>query len=272
MGELRGQVVVITGASSGIGEALARAYAARGASLVLLARSKERLEALWKELSQVTKVVAASCDVTRDGNLEKAFEAARREFGKIDVVIANAGFGVNGLAEELGLEDYRRQFETNVYGVLRTFKAGIEDLKKSKGHFAIIGSVSGHVSAPTVSAYSMSKFAVRALADALRVELKRYGVSVTLISPGFIASNIRRVDNQGMVHEGAKDPVPLWLQMPAAKAAKKILCAVQSRKRERILTFHGWLAVFLQNHCPGFLAWALSRSKVKTRQERLSAK
>jgi short-subunit dehydrogenase len=195
---------------------------------------------------------------------------ARREFGTIDVVVANAGFGVNGLVQDLVLDDYRRQFETNVFGVLRTFYAMVEDLKKSRGSFVIIGSVSGHVATPTTAAYAMSKFAVRALADSLRAEMKRHGVAVTLISPGFIRSDIRVTDNRGRVREDAKDPVPGWLQMPAEKAARKIVCAIRRRRRERILTGLGHVAVRLQRFCPWLIAWMLGRVKVKTRQERLN--
>lgn len=271
MRPLKNQAVIITGASSGIGEALAREYAACGARLVLVARRADRIDRLANEIrSGGGSAVAVSGDVTSDGDLERAAEVARREFGGIDVVVANAGFGVNGLVEELKLDDFRRQFETNVIGVLRTFYATLEDLKKSRGSFAIIGSVSGHVATPTTAAYAMSKFAVRALADSLRAEMKRYGVAVTLISPGLIRSDIRITDNQGRVHEGAKDPVPDWIQMPTEKAARKIVRAIQCRRRERILTAHGQVAVWLQRFCPWLVAWFLGRVKVKTREERLN--
>jgi short-subunit dehydrogenase len=269
MRQLKNGVVLITGASSGIGEALARECAAREADLVLVARRADRLEALKRELAE-SRILVSEGDVTNDGDLNRAAAKARREFGRIDVVVANAGFGVNALVEELKLDDFRRQFETNVFGVLRTFYATIEDLKKSRGSFVIIGSVSGHVATPTTSAYAMSKFAVRALADSLRAEMKPYGVAVTLISPGFIRSDIRKVDNQGRVHEAAKDPVPDWLQMPTEKAAKKIVRAILARRRERILTGHGHLAVWLQRFCPWLIAWALGLAKVKTRAERLN--
>lgn len=271
MGQLKNKVVLITGASSGIGEALAREFAARGTRLLLVARRADRIGRLAGEINlHGGRAIAVSGDVTQDGALEHAAEVARTEFGAIDFVVANAGFGVNGLVEDLKLEDYRRQFETNVYGVLRTFYATVEDLKKTKGSFAIVGSVSGHVAAPTTSAYAMSKFAVRAFADALRAEMKPHGVGVTLISPGFVRSEIRAVDNQGRVHTGAKDPVPDWLQMPTEKAARKIVRAISRRRRERIVTGHGHVAVWLQRFCPWLIAWALGRAKVKTREERLN--
>jgi NADP-dependent 3-hydroxy acid dehydrogenase YdfG len=118
------QVVFLTGASSGIGEALAKVFADEGAKLVLLARRDDRLQLLAKALETGGKeTLVQKCDVTRDGDLEKAAEAARQRFGRIDVVVANAGFGIIGKLEKLSLEDYRRQFETNVFGVLRTVQA-----------------------------------------------------------------------------------------------------------------------------------------------------
>jgi short-subunit dehydrogenase len=251
------QVIFITGASSGIGEALAEAFAEEGAQLVLAARRIDRLKNLSEEIEQKgQKALPVACDVTKDGDLENAAKTARENFRKIDVVVANAGFGVAGKFTRLTLEDYRRQFETNVFGVLRTLYATLEDLKKSKGVFVILGSVSGYVSAPEISPYSMSKFAVRALAEALQVELKPLGISVVLISPGFVRSEIRQVNNQGAYRPEQKDGIPLWIQMPAEKAAQKILNAVARRKREAVITFHGKLTLFLQNYCPWLIRWA----------------
>src|SRR5438309_116357 len=113
------KTVMITGASSGIGEALAREFARQGARLVLAARRTDRLKALSRELEAGgTRVIFYRCDVTKDGDLEHAVAMARSEIGPLNIVVANAGFGVVGLAERLTLEDYRRQFETNFYGVL----------------------------------------------------------------------------------------------------------------------------------------------------------
>ena len=204
--------------------------------------------------------------VTRDGDLERAVALAVEKFGRLDVAVANAGFGVTGLVERLTIEDFRRQFETNVFGALRTLYAALPELKKTRGVFVPIGSVSGHVSTPTTAPYSMSKFALRTLAETLRAELAPHGVGVTLVSPGFIRTEIRTVDNKGQVHAGAKDPVPGWLQMPAEVAARKIVWAVRRRKRERILTAHGKIGVWAQRYFPGFVAWtmkfAMKRGKI----------
>jgi NAD(P)-dependent dehydrogenase (short-subunit alcohol dehydrogenase family) len=206
-------------------------------------------------------------DVTVEGDLERAVAAARQRFGRIDVVIANAGFGVVGPVEGLALADYRRQFETNVFGVLRTVQATLGDLKASRGRLAIIGSVSGHVATPGASPYAMSKFAVRGLAEALGHELAPHGASVTLVSPGFIEAEIRRVDNAGVFRADTPEPIPAWLVKPADRAARAIVRAVARRRREVVITWYGKLAVFVQRHAPWLVARVIRMFGVRSRPE-----
>jgi short-subunit dehydrogenase len=267
MAAFTGQVAFITGASSGIGAALARELGREGADLVLAARRVDRLQAVAAEIQRCGRAcLVVACDVTADGELERAVAEARGRFGRLDVVVANAGFGVVGPLPSLTLADYRRQFETNVFGVLRTIYATLAELEKSRGRLAILGSVAGWVATPGSSPYSMSKFAVRGLADALGPELLPAGISVTLISPGFVASEIRRVDNQGRFRDEDREPVPAWLVMPAPKAARQIAHAIARRRREAVVTGHGKAAVFLQRHVPWLLAWAMRRSGVRSRR------
>src|SRR2546426_1088801 len=157
----RGQAALTPGASSGIGEALAREFARRGAALVLAARRTDRLDRLVAELTAGgARAVAVRCDVTVDGEPEQAAAAARERFGRLDVVIANAGFGVVGPFALLTLDDYRRQFETNVFGVLRTLKATLADVRRTRGRIAVIGSVSGHIATPGSSPYATREVVV----------------------------------------------------------------------------------------------------------------
>jgi short-subunit dehydrogenase len=131
----------------------------------------------------------------------------------------------------------------------------------------IIGSVSGHLAMAGGSPYAMSKFAVRALADSLRYELARDGVAVTLISPGFVDSEIHQVDNVGVHHPEARSPVPRWLRMPADRAARQIVHAVARRRPEQVITGHGKAAVFFQRHTPGLVAAAVRAFGVRSRSE-----
>jgi short-subunit dehydrogenase len=249
------KAVLITGASSGIGEELARQLGLQGAKLALTARRKDLLETLAQRVAAQggAEPLVVECDVTHDGDVERAVAATVQRWGKLDVVIANAGFGISGSLSQLSLEDYRRQFETNVFGVLRTIYAALKEIEKARGHIAIVGSVSGWAASPGSSPYAMSKFAVRALANSITPELQRAGVKVTLISPGFVESNIRRVDNQGKFHSGAKDTVPVWLVMDTETAVRQMLRAIAKGKREAIITRHGKILVAIER----FMPWVL---------------
>jgi len=263
-----GKVAFITGASSGIRAALAREFARQGAAVALTARRTDRLEQLAVELMREgRRALALTADVTRDGDLESAAKTTRDALGAIDVVVANAGFGVVGPVDRLTLDDYRRQFETNVFGVLRTLYATREDLERSRGRFVVIGSVSGHLAMPNTSAYAMSKFAVRAFAESLGYELRSRRISVTLVSPGYVESELHRVDNRGVLHPDAPDAVPAWLRMDGARAARQIVAAVARRRSEVVITGHGKAAVFLQRHAPWLIAWGVRRFAVKGRSE-----
>jgi short-subunit dehydrogenase len=260
-------VVLVTGASSGIGAALARAFAREGAALVLAARRLDRLEALAAELHAAGhRAVAAECDVTRDGSVERAVARGLEAFQRLDVAVANAGFGVAGPFETLTLDDYRRQFESNVMGVLRTAYAALPALRARRGTLVIMGSVSGHLATPGISAYAMSKFAVRAFAEAVRHELRPAGVDVVLVSPGFVVSEIRQVDNRGVHHPDAPDAAPAWLRMPADRAARIIVRAVACRRREVVVTGHGKLLVWLARHAPGLVDFGFRLSGYRSRR------
>ena len=247
----KSDVVLITGASSGIGAALAREWARRGARVALAARRVEKLELLAAEIAAGGgQAAVVTCDVTREGDPARAVAEVVARWGRLDVVVANAGFGVAGRLEKLSVDDYRRQFETNFFGLLATARAALPELKRSRGRLALVGSVSGLIGTPATSAYSASKFAVRGLALSLRPELAQLGVSVTHIAPGFVTSEIRFKDNREVLHEGARDPVPGWLVVPPEKAAREIVRAVDRRVKERIVTFHGKVFVFVDRFLP----------------------
>jgi short-subunit dehydrogenase len=264
----RDKSVLITGASSGIGEELAVQLAALGAGVTITARRRDVLDALAQKIATLGhgKVAVAECDVSRDGELERAVEVAIRAFGRIDVVVANAGFGVTGALKRLTIEDYRRQFETNVFGVLRTIYAALPQLEKSRGNLVIVGSVAGWVASPGGSPYSMSKFALRALSEAITPELRRVGVKVTLISPGLIVSNFRRIDNQGNFHEDAPDHAPQWLQMSTKECVRQMLSAIAHGKREKIITGHGKAMVLIGRVSPWAIGVLARRFAPKSRQ------
>ncbi|MGE5236057.1 MAG: SDR family NAD(P)-dependent oxidoreductase [Acidobacteriota bacterium] len=268
MESVHGKVVLITGGSSGIGAALGRELASRGAAVVLAARRLDRLAVLQDELrAQGREALAVGCDVTRDGDLEHAVAATLERFGRLDVAVANAGFGVAARLEKLTLADYRRQFETNVFGVLRTAYATLDALKASRGTFAIMGSVAAYLSGCGTSPYCMSKAAVRALAGSLAAEWARHGIAVVLLSPGYVESEIRQVDQDGRRQTDQGESVPGWLLMPTDRAARAMATAIVRRRREAVITGHGKLAVALARLSPGLVAWVVKRGS-RTRGDR----
>jgi len=253
--------VLITGASSGIGAGLAREFARRGMRVALVARRVEQLEALAADLRAAgAQATAHRGDVTADGDIARVVAELGAQNVVPSIVVANAGFGIVGKVQNLVLDDYRRQLETNFFGVLRTFHESFEALKRTQGRFVIMGSVAGHISAPGGSPYAVSKFGVRALAEALHGDLKGTGVGCTLISPGFVDSDIRRVDNRGGFHPQAKDPIPAWLRMKTGQAARIMVRGILRGKREVIVTFHGKVMIFIARHLSGLMRWLLLRS------------
>lgn len=264
MSRFNHKVILITGASAGIGAALAQEFALLGASLILLARRKERLSAIAKTIDPSgERVLTIECDVTQDGDLEKAVALVRKKFGKIDVAIANAGWSLKGNLEELNLDDYRRQWETNLFGVLRTIYATLDDLKKTKGRLVIISSVKSYLALAGDSPYAMSKFALRALCQSLSRELAPDGVSVTHVCPGYVATEIRRVDEQGVFQSGQEDRISPILLRSAEQTARQIIKAIDKRQKEQVLTSYGKLIVLLQRYFPWLVSLLISTMKVQ---------
>ena len=181
------RVLVITGASSGIGEATARLAAADGFRLVLAARRLERLEGLAAELGGEERARAVRCDVTEWDDVRGLADAALDAFGSIDVVFANAGFGATRGFEASTPEHWRAMVLTNVYGAALTLRATFPALKASRGHLLLTGSVAGR-RVLSGSLYSATKWAVTAMGEAARQELDGTGVRVTLIEPGTVAT------------------------------------------------------------------------------------
>ena len=261
----KNQVVLITGASAGIGAALAEEFASQGANLVLLARRTERLTTVANRIDSTgEKVLTVTCDVTKDGDLEQAVELAHKKFNrKVDIAIANAGWSLKGNLEDITVADYRRQWETNVFGVLRTIYATLDDLKETQGRLVVISSVKSYISLAGDSPYSSSKYALRALCESLSGELAPYGVSVTHVCPGYVATEIRRIDTRGVFHDDWQDHVSPKLIVSAKKTAQHIVKAIHRRQREQVLTSYGKFIVLLKRYTPGLVSWLISMLKIK---------
>jgi len=243
--------IFITGASSGIGYAIALELAKQGANLILAARRGDRLQGLTKKIINGSgRAISASVDVTKEKDLKNILNQAHSEFGLIDIVIANAAIPLHGNFDELTTDDYRRLFETNVFGILNTSYACIDDLKKTKGTLVIVGSVMAYMATPGTSAYSMSKFAVRAFAETIQSELCDHNVTVVLIHPGFVETEMRQIDNHGIRNPNRKDWVPPFLVMSAEKAAKKMVRAIYKEKREKFVGVNGYIGYWFRQYTP----------------------
>ena len=187
-----GKVVVITGASSGLGEAAARLLAAQGARLVLAARRAERLQSLTKAVTaDGGQALAVTTDVADRGQVQALVDGAVKAFGRVDVMLNNAGVMPQSLLERLKVDEWDRMIDVNIKGVLYGIAAALPVMKaQSSGHFINVSSVAGHRVGPGSTVYAATKFAVRALSEGLRQEVKPYNVRTTVISPGAVATEL----------------------------------------------------------------------------------
>jgi NADP-dependent 3-hydroxy acid dehydrogenase YdfG len=189
---IAGKVVVITGASSGLGEATARLLSSQGASVVLGARRVDRLKSLADELTQKGgKALAVATDVTNSDQVKSLVEASVQKFGRIDVMINNAGLMPLSLIERFKIDDWNRMIDVNIKGVLYGIAAALPHMKKQKsGHIINVSSVAGHEVRPGSVVYSATKHAVRVISEGLRQEVKPYNIRTTVISPGAVATEL----------------------------------------------------------------------------------
>jgi NADP-dependent 3-hydroxy acid dehydrogenase YdfG len=189
---IQGKVIVITGASSGLGEATARLLSEQGADVVLGARRVDRLQALADELTgRGGKAIAAATDVTDREQVKRLVDAAVQAYGRVDVMINNAGLMPQAPLEQLKIDEWDRMIDVNLKGVLYGIAAALPHMKRQKaGHFINVSSVAGHKVGPGFAVYAATKHAVRALSEGLRQEVKPYNIRTTVISPGAVATEL----------------------------------------------------------------------------------
>src|SRR5277367_5596127 len=204
MENIKGKVVVITGASSGLGEATARLLSAEGASVVLGARRVDRIQSLADELNaKGGKALALATDVTNHEQVKSLVDAAVQKFGRIDVMINNAGIMPHSPLERLKIDDWDRTIDVNIKGVLYGIAAALPHMKQQKsGHIINVSSVAGHRVGPGFAVYSATKYAVRALSEGLRQEVKPYNIRTTVISPGAVATELPNSITEADISQG----------------------------------------------------------------------
>lgn len=192
MENISGKVLVITGASSGLGEATARYLSAQGAVVALGARRIERLEALADEIKRAGgKALVLQTDVTQRAQVQQLVDAAVAQFGRIDVMLNNAGLMPSSPLERLLVDDWDQMIDVNIKGVLYGIAAALPHMQRQKsGHFINVSSVAGHKVRAGGTVYAATKHAVRALSEGLRQEVKAYNIRTTIISPGAVATEL----------------------------------------------------------------------------------
>lgn len=270
----RDQVVWITGGGSGIGRALALCFAREGARVAVSGRREDRLRDTVAALEALgARGLAVPCDVTDESQVQRAVERVVEELGRLDVAVANAGFSLTGETERLRPEDWRRQFETNVIGLATTARHALPQLRESRGRLALMGSVLGFVPVPGSAAYVTSKAAVRAIGQTLSAELHGSGVSCTTIHPGYVESEITRLDENGRFDPSRPDLAPALLRWPAERAAEVCVSAIHRRKREQVFTAHGRLGAWLGRRWPGLAHFVIKHATAlrRTRSVRHAA-
>lgn len=253
--KLKDKIAVITGASSGIGKSLAYELARRGANVVLAARQYVTLCEITQDIEQTfgVKAIAVQCDVTNPSDCELLVKQAVNTFGKIDILINNAGISMRALFRDADVDVLKKLMDVNFWGTVYCTKYAMPELLKSQGSIVGVSSIAGYKGLPGRTGYSASKFAMNGFLDALRVENLKTGVHVLTACPGFTASNIRNTAlNKDGISQGestlAEDKM-----MSAGEVAKIIANGIENRSRTLIMTGQGKLTVTLSKFIPAVL-------------------
>lgn len=248
------KVVLITGGTSGIGLALAQEFGQKGFKVVITGRNADRLAEARQLLEQQNiEVLALQADVALEADNQRMVEETISQWGRLDVLVCNAGISMRALFEDLQLEVFRQVMDINFYGTIYAVKYALPQLLKFKGAVVGISSINGRRGTPARTAYTASKYAQEGFFEALRTEVMHRGVQVLVVRPGFTASNIR---NAALTANGApqgKSPREEAKMMSAEAVAEATYKALQNNKRDLVLTTEGKLAVFLNKWVPGLM-------------------
>lgn len=254
--DLPGKVVVVTGASMGIGEAIARLFAERGASVVLLSRDASRAEAARNRIGLPDRTAAFSCDVRYSEEIDRVIGLTLHHFRRIDVWINNAGHGLLDSISQMDPSACRELFETNFFGAVLAMQKMIPNMTQQGGGTIInVSSVAGHIPLPFHAAYSATKFAVNAIGKAARVELKKNGVHVMTVCPGYVRTDFGKNAVRG--HEVKKVRPDSVRGITAERVARATLRGYLKQKREVIVPWPMHVPVKLYQLFPGLVEWAM---------------
>lgn len=248
------KVVIITGASSGIGLALAENFAKRNAKIVLAARSLDKLTSIEEELKTFNKnILIVKTDVSKESDCENLIRKTIEKFNRIDILINNAGISMRALFESTDLSVIKQLMDINFWGTVYCSKYALPHLLKSKGSLVGVSSIAGYKGLPGRTGYSASKFAMHGFLEVLRIENMKKGLNVLIACPGFTASNIR---NNALAADGSlqgESPRDEGKMMSAEEVAGHIILAIEKKKDRLVLTREGKLTVILNKFFPKFM-------------------
>lgn len=251
---LKDKTVVITGASSGIGKALAEEMAKRGANMVLAARQYVTLCEITAELEKTygVKALAIQADVSKEEDCEALVKQTILTFGKLDVLINNAGLSMRALFKDLDLSVLKNLMDVNFWGTVYCTKYALPEILKTTGSIVAVSSIAGYRGLPGRTGYSSSKFAMNGFMESLRTELLKTGVHVMVACPGFTTSNIRvaALSQDGTAH--GETSMEEGKMMTAEEVAQRICDGIEQKKRTLIMTRQGKLAVWVNKLFPAF--------------------
>jgi short-subunit dehydrogenase len=256
---LQGKVAVVTGASMGIGEAIAKLFAEEGASVVLSSRDLARTEAARQRIGHADQTRAVACDVRKRSDIDSLVLAALDRYGRIDIWVNNAGYGMQDSAAAMSMKACRDLFETNLFGAVECMQAVVPLMRQEgSGTIINISSVVGYISLPYQGAYSASKHALNALGHAARVELQKHGIHVMTVCPGYIPTHFQ--ENIVMGKEPLKFAGGRKADATAEDVARATLDGYLKRKRDVIVPFKHRFSVKMYQLFPSLIEWVVGRN------------
>ena len=250
--------MVVTGASMGIGEAIAKLFVDHGASVVLLSRDLGRAEAARARVGHSERTLALACDVRRREEIEQVVNFTVRQFQRIDVWINNAGHGILDSIANVDMAGCRETFETNLFGTIEAMQAVIPVMKQQEsGAIINVSSVAGHIPVPFMGIYSATKFAMNAMGKAARVELKQFGINVTTVCPGYVRTEFGANALRG---KELKQVRPQSVRgISAERVAQALLNGYLRRKREVVVPWTMIPVIKLYQLFPGLVETAMTK-------------
>lgn len=263
---MKDKVVIITGASSGIGKACAEVFAENGCRVMVAARQKEKIDELVLQLrNKGLHVAGCSADVSKEEDCKMIIESTIKQFGQIDILICNAGISMRALFEDVEMSVLQRVMGVNFWGTVYCTKYALPYLLKTKGSVVGVSSIAGKKGLPGRTGYSASKFAMEGFLETLRIENLKKDLHVLVACPGFTSSNIR---NSALSKDGiaqGESPRDEKSMMSAEEVAKRIYVAVKNRKRDLVLTVNGKITVLLNKFFPAIIDklvyWHMAKEK-----------